>query len=124
MLHRNISRLDLNILIPVSTLKKLSLMSLGALQTGTVQLTGGSVRQMGYVSASTFDVLCSHLQPFVLGRIELETLVTEDLIMVSRDLGLLRLHHSLFSARSCTATFLALIFYKTSFLFLRGHPKC
>ena len=28
---------------------------------GTVQLTGGYVRQMGYVRASTFDVLCSHL---------------------------------------------------------------
>ena len=44
--------------ISVSTSK---LQSLGpTLQTGTVQLTGGSVRQMGHVSASTFDVLCSH----------------------------------------------------------------
>ena len=31
-----------------------------SVRTGTVQLKGGSVRQMGHVSAFTFDVLCSH----------------------------------------------------------------
>ena len=67
-------------------------LSLGALQTGTVQSTGGSVRQMGYVRASTFDVRRS-MQPSTslavklttvssalrFGSIEWEIPVTEDL---------------------------------------------